>query len=209
MPCTVPSSPIGPCSNGSTTVTSSSPAAPASLAMTSATDTDGPVVSSRSGSAPGPAARAAWAASPSAHSPLVEMPIGVTRYLRRVDRRQHVGRRHAADVVLGRLAAVEHDEVDAAHDGQRYCHAVRCARGRLRYRSASEVPRVRRRRGDRRTLVGDDVELDGASFDTRTLRPGELFVPLVAERDGHDFIAAAAAAGAAATLTSQGAGSAL
>jgi UDP-N-acetylmuramoyl-tripeptide--D-alanyl-D-alanine ligase len=57
-------------------------------------------------------------------------------------------------------------------------------------------------------LVGDDVELEGASFDTRTLRAGELFVPIVAERDGHDFIAAAAHAGAAATLTSRGSGSA-
>jgi len=57
-------------------------------------------------------------------------------------------------------------------------------------------------------LVGDDVEVDGASFDTRSLRPGELFVPLVAERDGHDFIGAAAAAGARATLTSRDAGSA-
>ncbi len=47
---------------------------------------------------------------------------------------------------------------------------------------------------------GEDVEVDGASFDTRTLRPGQLFVPLVAARDGHDFVADAAAAGAAATL---------
>jgi UDP-N-acetylmuramoyl-tripeptide--D-alanyl-D-alanine ligase len=53
-------------------------------------------------------------------------------------------------------------------------------------------------------LVGDDAGLDGASFDTRSLRRGQLFVPLVAERDGHDFIAAAAAAGAAATLTARG-----
>jgi UDP-N-acetylmuramoyl-tripeptide--D-alanyl-D-alanine ligase len=50
-------------------------------------------------------------------------------------------------------------------------------------------------------LVGDDVALDGASFDSRTLRPGELFVPIVAERDGHDFIPAALAAGAPAYLT--------
>jgi UDP-N-acetylmuramoyl-tripeptide--D-alanyl-D-alanine ligase len=50
-------------------------------------------------------------------------------------------------------------------------------------------------------LVGDDVALDGAAFDSRTLRPGELFVPLVAERDGHDFIPAALAAGAPAYLT--------
>ena len=53
--------------------------------------------------------------------------------------------------------------------------------------------------------VGDDRELDGASFDTRTLRGGELFVPIVGERDGHDFIAVAATAGASATLTSRGA----
>jgi UDP-N-acetylmuramoyl-tripeptide--D-alanyl-D-alanine ligase len=57
-------------------------------------------------------------------------------------------------------------------------------------------------------LVGDDVELHGASFDSRSLRPGELFVPIVADRDGHDFIAEAAAAGAAATLTARGAAAA-
>ncbi len=52
-------------------------------------------------------------------------------------------------------------------------------------------------------LVGPDVVLDGASFDSRTLRPGQLFVPLVAERDGHEFIAAAVAAGAPAYLTAR------
>jgi UDP-N-acetylmuramoyl-tripeptide--D-alanyl-D-alanine ligase len=55
-------------------------------------------------------------------------------------------------------------------------------------------------------LIGDDVELAGASFDTRTLRRGELFVPIVADRDGHNFIAAAADAGAAATMTSRWSG---
>ena len=55
-------------------------------------------------------------------------------------------------------------------------------------------------------MVGDDVELDGASFDSRSLQPGALFVPIVAERDGHEFIADAARAGAAATLTSRGSG---
>ncbi|HEY8093964.1 MAG TPA: UDP-N-acetylmuramoyl-tripeptide--D-alanyl-D-alanine ligase, partial [Acidimicrobiales bacterium] len=62
------------------------------------------------------------------------------------------------------------------------------------------------------TLVGRDVELDGASFDSRTLQPGQLFVPIVAERDGHDFIAAAVAAGAPAYLTHRapaGSGSAI
>ena len=72
---------------------------------------------------------------------------------------------------------------------------------------AGEVPRVRRRRGDRRTARSATTSNSaGASFDSRTLRPGELFVPIVAERDGHEFIAAAADAGAAATLTSRGSG---
>ncbi len=52
-------------------------------------------------------------------------------------------------------------------------------------------------------LRGPDVELVGASFDTRSIEPGQLFVPIVAERDGHDFISAAAGAGAAATLASR------
>jgi UDP-N-acetylmuramoyl-tripeptide--D-alanyl-D-alanine ligase len=52
-------------------------------------------------------------------------------------------------------------------------------------------------------LVGPDVELDGASFDSRSVRPRQLFVPVVAERDGHDFVDAALAAGAAAYLTSR------
>ena len=43
--------------------------------------------------------------------------------------------------------------------------------------------------------------LDGVTQDSRDVRPGMLFVPLVAERDGHDFIADAVAAGASAYLT--------
>ncbi|MGD9750189.1 MAG: UDP-N-acetylmuramoylalanyl-D-glutamyl-2, 6-diaminopimelate--D-alanyl-D-alanine ligase, partial [Acidimicrobiia bacterium] len=43
--------------------------------------------------------------------------------------------------------------------------------------------------------------IEGASIDSRAIGAGQLFVPVVAERDGHDFIAAAAAAGAGATLT--------
>ena len=51
-------------------------------------------------------------------------------------------------------------------------------------------------------LLGPDVVIDGASFDTRALLPGQLFVPVVAERDGHDFIPVALDAGAPAYLTS-------
>jgi UDP-N-acetylmuramoyl-tripeptide--D-alanyl-D-alanine ligase len=42
----------------------------------------------------------------------------------------------------------------------------------------------------------------GVSIDTRTLQPGDLFVALAAERDGHDFVATAFAKGAAAALVS-------
>ncbi|MET0726901.1 MAG: UDP-N-acetylmuramoyl-tripeptide--D-alanyl-D-alanine ligase [Acidimicrobiales bacterium] len=52
-------------------------------------------------------------------------------------------------------------------------------------------------------LHGPDVVVAGASIDSRSVVPGQLFVPVVAERDGHDFIAAALAAGAAGYLTSR------
>ena len=44
----------------------------------------------------------------------------------------------------------------------------------------------------------------GFSIDTRTLQPGDVFVALEAERDGHDFVSAAFAAGAAAALVAAG-----
>ena len=43
----------------------------------------------------------------------------------------------------------------------------------------------------------------GVSIDTRTLRPGDLFVALRAERDGHDFVVDALERGAAAALVSR------
>jgi len=52
-------------------------------------------------------------------------------------------------------------------------------------------------------LVGPDVEIDGVSFDSRSVKPGQLFVPLVADRDGHEFIDQAIERGAAAYLTSR------
>ena len=52
-------------------------------------------------------------------------------------------------------------------------------------------------------MVGPDVDIDGVGFDTRTLRAGQLFVPLIAERDGHDFLADALVARASAYLTSR------
>lgn len=47
------------------------------------------------------------------------------------------------------------------------------------------------------------VTVDGATQDSRAVAAGMLFVPIVGERDGHDFVGAAVAAGAAAYLTSR------
>ncbi len=48
-----------------------------------------------------------------------------------------------------------------------------------------------------------DATLDGVAHDSRDVRPGMLFVPLVAARDGHDFIADAVSRGAAGYLTAR------
>ncbi len=52
-------------------------------------------------------------------------------------------------------------------------------------------------------LIGADVTVEGASIDSRSIERGQLFVPIVADRDGHDFIPDALRGGAAAYLTSQ------
>ncbi|WP_106848650.1 UDP-N-acetylmuramoyl-tripeptide--D-alanyl-D-alanine ligase [Blastococcus sp. Marseille-P5729] len=52
-------------------------------------------------------------------------------------------------------------------------------------------------------LVGADVEASGASIDSRSVGRGQLFVPIVAERDGHDFVPGAIESGAAAYLASR------
>lgn len=49
----------------------------------------------------------------------------------------------------------------------------------------------------------DAIAVDGVSIDSRSGIEGRLFVPLVAARDGHEFIADAVAKGAAAYLTSR------
>jgi UDP-N-acetylmuramoyl-tripeptide--D-alanyl-D-alanine ligase len=51
------------------------------------------------------------------------------------------------------------------------------------------------------TLLGADLEVDGASIDSRAIETGALFVPIVADRDGHEFVDSAMANGAAAHLT--------
>ena len=52
-------------------------------------------------------------------------------------------------------------------------------------------------------LSGADVEISGATIDSRSVTGGQLFVPIVAERDGHDFVATALDSGAAAYLASR------
>jgi UDP-N-acetylmuramoyl-tripeptide--D-alanyl-D-alanine ligase len=52
-------------------------------------------------------------------------------------------------------------------------------------------------------LVGPDVIVTGASIDTRTVLPGQLYVPIVAARDGHEFIGAALDRGVPAYLTAR------
>ncbi|MDF3980653.1 UDP-N-acetylmuramoyl-tripeptide--D-alanyl-D-alanine ligase [Luteibacter sp. PPL554] len=53
-------------------------------------------------------------------------------------------------------------------------------------------------------LQGADAEVTGFSIDTRSLKPGELFVALPGERvDGHDYVALAAHKGAAGALVTR------
>lgn len=52
-------------------------------------------------------------------------------------------------------------------------------------------------------VVGPPTTISGACIDSRLAGGGQLFVPLVAERDGHDFIPAALEAGSPAYLTSR------
>jgi len=52
-------------------------------------------------------------------------------------------------------------------------------------------------------VVGADFRVDDLSIDSRTLKPGDLFVALNGARDGADFAPAALAAGAAGVLTAR------
>jgi UDP-N-acetylmuramoyl-tripeptide--D-alanyl-D-alanine ligase len=53
------------------------------------------------------------------------------------------------------------------------------------------------------TSSGGGFSANGVSIDTRTLLPGDLFVALAGERDGHGFVAQAMSKGAAGVLASQ------
>lgn len=51
--------------------------------------------------------------------------------------------------------------------------------------------------------VAGDFAVTGVSIDTRTVETGDLFVPLVGARDGHDFVPQAVANGAAGVLAAR------
>ena len=53
------------------------------------------------------------------------------------------------------------------------------------------------------SVTAESIAADGVSTDSRTLQPGQLFVPLVADHDGHDFIGGAIEAGASVCLSSR------
>jgi UDP-N-acetylmuramoyl-tripeptide--D-alanyl-D-alanine ligase len=56
------------------------------------------------------------------------------------------------------------------------------------------------------TVVGEvesGLVADGVSYDSRQVLPGNLFVAIVAQRDGHDFVLDAVQSGAAAVLVSR------
>jgi len=55
-------------------------------------------------------------------------------------------------------------------------------------------------------LAGNDVAISSASIDTRTIRPGQLYIAIKGNNfDGNDFIGQAEAAGAAAAIINAGA----
>ena len=50
--------------------------------------------------------------------------------------------------------------------------------------------------GGQLRLGASDRPIDGFAIDSRTLQPGDLFFAIVAERDGHEFVADAVGTGA-------------
>jgi len=91
--------------------------------------------------------------------------------------------------------ATQADRVTSCGDVHRFV-AERCETTPVRFTTADIAAAT----GGQ--IRGPQAVVDGASIDTRSILPEQLFVPIVAERDGHDFIAAAAAAGARVWLTS-------
>ena len=49
-------------------------------------------------------------------------------------------------------------------------------------------------------LLAVDAPVFGVSIDTRTLKPGDIYIPMVGDRDGHDFVRDAFSKGAVAAI---------
>src|SRR4051794_12478560 len=130
--------------------------------------------------------------SASTHRPSRVMPTGVTSY------------RERSTAPSTDPAEMHDTSCSADWPPNRRTRRTRSGRSGIR----GNVPRVRFRTGEVAAasggrLEGPDVAVDGVSIDSRADVAGRLFVPIVAERDGHDFVAAALAAGAAAYLTAR------
>ncbi len=52
-------------------------------------------------------------------------------------------------------------------------------------------------------LLGDNIPVAGFHFDSRRIRPGQIFVPLVGKRDGHSFVKEAFSVGASGAFSSK------
>ena len=200
MPCTVPSSPSGPCSSGTTTVRPAPDGVTASVgSMTS------PSASRRPGSASGPAAeRAPGLGRRGPSDRRGAMPMGVMRYF-------------AGSAARSTWAAVVQLTSCSADWPPKM--TMRLMRSSVVVSSGLDASAAMRPDG---TVCSDAFQSrltsprppaagwsgptsrSTASRSTRArVQPGQLFVPLVAERDGHEFIAGALERGAAAYLTSQ------
>lgn len=59
------------------------------------------------------------------------------------------------------------------------------------------------RGGDADNWIAEEWSANGVSIDTRSLKPGEIFVALRDARDGHEFLKSAFAAGASAALVAR------
>jgi UDP-N-acetylmuramoyl-tripeptide--D-alanyl-D-alanine ligase len=54
------------------------------------------------------------------------------------------------------------------------------------------------------TICGPEAEANGVSFDSRVVEQGQMFVAMVGERDGHDYVADALSSGAHLALVQRG-----
>lgn len=54
--------------------------------------------------------------------------------------------------------------------------------------------------GDCLSAKHDELFIHGVSIDSRTIKPGNLFIPIIRELDGHDYVEEAIAKGASASL---------